>query len=99
MDRQTLGTAAPEGIADTRLFDFDAVNFAPVNVSSARETIDAPYLPVVLLDAAGIPLDWDFANQKAMLQRCSGVFYNCEAGIPAKQLNRLLIDAGLIKGL
>jgi acyl-CoA synthetase (AMP-forming)/AMP-acid ligase II len=25
MDRQTLGTAAPEGIADTRLFDFDAL--------------------------------------------------------------------------
>ena len=83
----------------TTYYAIDAVNFAPASVTLALETIDAPYLPVVLLEAAGIPLDWDFANQKAMLQRCGGVFYNCEEGNPAKQLNRLLIDAGLIKGL
>jgi hypothetical protein len=61
--------------------------------------IDAPYLPVVLLGAAGVPLERDFARQKAMLRRCGGVFYGCEEGLPARQLNRLLIDAGLIKGL
>ena len=83
----------------TTYYAIDTVNFTPASVTSALDTIEAPYLPVVLLDAAGIPLDWDFANQKAMLQRCGGVFYNCEEGIPAKQLNRLLIDAGLMRGL
>ena len=83
----------------TTYYAIDTVNFTPSSVTSALDTIDAPYLPVMLLDAAGIPLDWDFANQKAMLQRCGGVFYSCEGGIPAKQLNRALIDAGLINGL
>jgi len=77
----------------------DAVNFTPVNLSSALGTIDAPYLPLVLMEAAGVPLEPDFAQQKVMLQRCGGVFYHCEGGVLANRLNRLLIDAGLIKGL
>lgn len=83
----------------TTYYAIDAVNFTPVNVSSARDTIDAPYLPLVLMEAAGVPLESDFAQQKIMLQRCGGLFYRCEQGIPARQLNRFLIDAGLIKGL
>jgi phosphoglycerol transferase MdoB-like AlkP superfamily enzyme len=83
----------------TTYYAIDAVNFTPANVTSALDTIDAPYLPLVLLEAAGVPLERDFASQKAMLGRCGGVFYRCEDGAPARQLNRLLIDAGLIKGL
>ena len=83
----------------TTYYAIDAVNFTPADVTSALDTIDAPYLPVVLLGAAGVPLEPDFASQKAMLRRCGGVFYRCEEGIPAKQLNRLMIDAGLVKGL
>jgi hypothetical protein len=83
----------------TTYYAIDAVNFTPANVTSALDTIDAPYLPVVLLQAAGIPLDRDFAQQEVMLRRCGGLFYSCEGGVPARQLNRLLIDAGLIKGL
>jgi hypothetical protein len=80
-------------------YAIDAVNFTPASLTSALDTIEAPYLPVVLLEAAGIPLEEDFANQKAMLQKCRGVFYSCEDGVPAKRLNRLLIDVGLMKGL
>jgi hypothetical protein len=80
-------------------YAIDAVNFTPTNVSSALDTIDAPYLPLVLMEAAGVPLEPDFVQQKAMLLRCSGLFYHCEQGIPARQLNRFLIDVGLIKGL
>jgi hypothetical protein len=83
----------------TTYYAIDAVNFTPANMSSALDTIDAPYLPLVLMEAAGVPLEPDFVEQRLMLQRCSGVFYNCEGGVPAKRLNRLLIDAGLIKGL
>ena len=60
---------------------------------------DAPYLPLVTLEAAGIPLDPSFAEQKKILRRCSGVFYHCNEGAEARRFNRLLIDAGLIKGL
>ena len=31
--------------------------------------------------------------------RCKGVFYACNKGAEARRFNRLLIDAGLIKGL
>jgi hypothetical protein len=75
------------------------VNFAPADLSSALETIDAPFLPLVVQDAAGVPLDPSFRRQKAILERCQGVFYRCSNGREARRFNRLLMDAGLIKGL
>src|SRR6476660_9169577 len=83
----------------TTYYALDAVNFAPVDTTSALDRLDAPYLPLVVLQAAGIPLDASFAEQKTILQRCEGLFYSCEEGAQASRLNRSLIDAGLIKGL
>jgi hypothetical protein len=89
--------------ADHRYFStyyaIDAVNFRPANLSSALERLDAAYLPIVIQDAAGVPLDPSFAEQKKIMLRCSGVFYSCNKGAEARRFNRLLIDAGLIKGL
>jgi len=83
----------------TTYYAIDAVNFMPTDISSALDTIDAAYLPLVVLEAAGVPLDSSFVEQKRMLQRCRGVFYPCAGGSEARRFNRLLIDAGLIKGL
>jgi hypothetical protein len=83
----------------TTYYAIDAVNFVPVDVSSALDTLDAAYLPLVVLEAAGVPLDSSFAEQKRILQRCRGAFYPCAGGSEARRFNRLLIDAGLIKGL
>ena len=82
----------------TTYYAIDAVNYRPANLSSALDTLDAPYLPLAVLEAAGLPLDPSFAEQKAILQRCGGVFYDCKEGAEARRFNRLLIDAGLIKG-
>jgi hypothetical protein len=38
-------------------------------------------------------------DQKKLLQRCGGLFYACAGGAEARLFNRLLINAGLIKGL
>jgi hypothetical protein len=46
-----------------------------------------------------LPLDPSFAEQKKIFQRCKGIFYACGAGAEARRFNRMLIDAGLIKGL
>jgi hypothetical protein len=54
---------------------------------------------LVVLEAASIPLDASFAEQKKILQRCRGQFYFCNRGAEARRFNRMLIDAGLIKGL
>jgi hypothetical protein len=83
----------------TTYYAIDAVNFKPVNLSSALDTIEGPYLPLIVQEAAGLPLDPSFAEQKRILERCKGLFYACAGGAEARRFNRLLIDAGLIKGL
>jgi hypothetical protein len=47
----------------------------------------------------GLRLDPSFAGQKKILLRCRGLFQGCVGGAEARRFNRLLIDAGLIKGL
>jgi hypothetical protein len=83
----------------TTYYAIDAINFRPVDVSSALDVLDAPYLPLVVQEAAGLPLDPSFAEQKRILERCKGIFYGCAGGAEARRFNRLLIEAGLIKGL
>ena len=63
------------------------------------ETIDAPYLPLVIQEAAGIPLDPSFEEQKKIMLRCKGCSTPAASGAEARRFNRLLIDAGLIKNL
>ena len=82
----------------TTYYATEGVNFRPVDLSSALDTLDAPYLPLVVLEAAGVPLDPTFAEQKKVLERCRGLFYLCAGGAEARRFNRLLIDAGLIQG-
>jgi Sulfatase len=83
----------------TTYYAIDAVNFTPVDVSSALDRLDVSYLPLVIEEAAGIPHDASFAEQKRILQRCKGVFYECAGGAEARRFNRMLMDAGLIAGL
>ena len=68
-------------------------------MSSAAETLDGPYLPLVIQEAAGLPLDPSFVEQKNIFKRCGGIFYGCKGGAEARRFNRLLIDAGLINKL
>jgi len=80
-------------------YAIDAVNFEPVRSPAVMETIDAAYLPLVIQEAAGIPLDPSFEEQKSIMLRCKGLFYACKDGAEARRFNRLLIDAGLVHGL
>ncbi len=80
-------------------YAIDAINFAPVNVASAINNLDAPYLPMVVMEAAGVPLDPSFVEQKQVFLRCDGKFYTCKDGAEQRRFTRLLIDAGLIRGL
>ena len=80
-------------------YAIDAINFEPVNSPAVMDTIDAAYLPLVIQEAAGIPLEPSFAEQKRIMLRCGGVFYACHNGAEARRFNRLLLDAGVIHGL
>jgi hypothetical protein len=83
----------------TTYYAVDAVNYRPAALSSALDTIEGPYLPMITQELAGLPLDASFAEQKKIFERCKGLFYGCDGGAQARRFNRLLIDAGLIKGL
>jgi hypothetical protein len=80
-------------------YAIDAVSFEPVKSPTEMDAIDGPYLPLVIQEAAGIPLDPSFAEQKQIMLRCKGMFYACKDGAEARRFNRLLIDAGMIHGL
>jgi hypothetical protein len=80
-------------------YAIDAINFEPVQSAAVMDTIDGAYLPLVIQEAAGIPLDPSFEEQKSIMLRCKGVFYACNDGAEARRFNRLLIDAGLVHGL
>jgi Sulfatase len=80
-------------------YAIDGINYRPGDLSSALETLDAAYIPLVLQEAAGVPLDPSFKEQKSIMLRCNGTFYACRKGAEARRFNRLLIDAGMIKGL
>jgi hypothetical protein len=83
----------------TTYYAIDAVNFKPAAMASALNTIEGPYLPLVVLENAGLPLDSSFEEQKKIMQRCNGLFFDCNGGGEARRFNRMLIDAGMIKGL
>jgi Sulfatase len=89
---------APDPRYLTTYYAVDTVNFTPVELSSALDRVDAPYLPLITLEAAGVPLGPSFLEQKDILQRCKGVFYRCSDGSEVRRFNRLLILAGLVKG-
>ena len=78
-------------------YAIDGINYRPRNLSSALESLDAAYFPIVVQEAAGVPLDPSFEEQKKIMLRCNGMFYACQNGAEARRFNRLLIDAGLIK--
>ena len=76
--RPTIRATSPPTTPSTR------VNFRPADLSSALDTLDAPYLPLVVLEAAGLPLDPSFAEQKRILQRCNGAFYLLPRAAPRR---------------
>jgi len=82
----------------TTYYAIDAVNFKRRSFVGPRYAGGA-YLPLVVQEAAGLPLDPSFVEQKNILRRCGGAFYLCDGGAEARVFNRLLIDAGLIKRL
>lgn len=101
IDRKSLGQRLMQ--ADPRYFStyyaLDGINYSAPDLSSALDTLDAAYIPLVIQDAAGVPLDPSFREQKKIMLRCRGAFYACRDGAEARRFNRLLIDAGLVRGL
>jgi hypothetical protein len=80
----------------TTYYAIDAINYRPVNITSALKSIEALSADGGA-ESAGLPLDPSFAEQKQIFERCRAILQLREwCGGPAVQQN---VDrAGLIKG-
>jgi len=73
----------------------DGINYQPPALP-AVETLDVPYLPVVILEAARLPLSDSFRERQTMLIACNGRYFSCEPHNTILAFHRRLIDSGLI---
>ncbi|MBV9556324.1 MAG: sulfatase-like hydrolase/transferase, partial [Pseudolabrys sp.] len=83
----------------TTYYTIDTINYDPPNMAAAPDTLDAPYIPMVIQNVIGLPLDPSFAEQQKIFDRCAGLFYACAGGAEARRFNRLLMDAGQLDRL
>ena len=86
----------------TTYYAIDAVNYEPVDVTSALGTLEAPYLPLVVQEAAGLPLDPSFAEREADLAALPGIVLRLRRrgrGAPLQSaVDRRRIDQGAVGG-
>ncbi len=73
----------------------DGINYQPPALP-AVETLDVPYLPLVILNAARLPLSDSFRERQRMLNACNGRYYTCEPHDTILAFHRRMIDSGLI---
>jgi phosphoglycerol transferase MdoB-like AlkP superfamily enzyme len=83
----------------TTYYAVDTINYQPADLSTALETLDAPYLPLVIQQIIGLPLSSSFVEQRRIFERCSGIFYACAGGAEVRRFNRLLLDSGQLSRL
>ena len=73
----------------------DGINYQPPALP-AVETLDVPYMPLVILNAARLPLSDAFRERQRFLTACNGRYYTCEPRDTILAFHRRLIDSGLI---
>jgi phosphoglycerol transferase MdoB-like AlkP superfamily enzyme len=73
----------------------EGINYSPPPLPEV-EVLDVPYLPVVILDAAGLPLSDSFRERQRLLTACKGRYFTCEQRGAILAFHRRLIDSGLV---
>ena len=52
----------------TTYYAIDTINYKPKESGIAADMLDAPYLPLAILELAGLPLDSTFVEQKEIFR-------------------------------
>jgi len=73
----------------------EGINYSPPPLPEV-EVLDVPYLPVVILDAAGLPLSDSFRERQRLLAACKGRYFTCDQHGAILAFHRRLIDSGLV---
>ena len=74
----------------------EGINYSPPPLPEV-EMLDVPYLPVVILDAAGLPLSDSFRERQRLLTACNGRYFTCEQRGAILAFHHRLIDSGLVE--
>jgi phosphoglycerol transferase MdoB-like AlkP superfamily enzyme len=73
----------------------DGINYQPPPLPDV-ETLDVPYLPLVILNAARLPLSDSFWERQHVLSACNGRYFTCKPRDTILAFHRRMIDSGLI---
>ena len=73
----------------------EGINYQPPPLPEV-ETLDVPYMPLVILNAAGLPLSDSFRERQRILAACNGRYFTCAPRDTILAFHRRLIDSGLI---
>jgi hypothetical protein len=74
----------------------EGINYAPPPLPEV-ELLDVPYMPLVILNAAGLPLSDSFRERQRLLTACNGRYFTCEQPGAILAFHRRLIDSGLVE--
>jgi phosphoglycerol transferase MdoB-like AlkP superfamily enzyme len=80
-------------------FAVDTVNYAPPGVMPRPETISVSYFGLMILDLIGLPRNPVAQYQASVIDRCGGLFSECENGAVVRQFNGWLAKHGVVVGL
>lgn len=83
----------------TTYYAVDTVNYKPAGKMPSHDTTAAAYLGLVILKLAGLPYNPAAQFQAPLLERCEGLFIECDGGDAAKRFNGWLLRHGLMTGL
>jgi phosphoglycerol transferase MdoB-like AlkP superfamily enzyme len=79
----------------TTYYAVDGINYQPPPLPD-HETLDVPYLGMVLLDAARLPLSDANRERRRLMAVCEGRYYGCRRRDEILAFHRRLIDSGLM---
>ncbi|WP_448954024.1 sulfatase-like hydrolase/transferase [Labrys neptuniae] len=77
----------------------DTVNFIPKTKLPDARKLEAPFLGPLIASLAGLPLDSLQAHYMANVEKCQGLYFECQNGAFARQVSGALSRAGMINGL
>lgn len=74
----------------------DAINTKPPPLPDVA-ALDVPYLPLVILESAGLPLSDSFRERQRLREACNGRYFSCADQERILAFHRKMIDSGLIE--
>jgi phosphoglycerol transferase MdoB-like AlkP superfamily enzyme len=85
-----------ESLGFITYYAVEGINYQPPPLPEV-ETLDVPYIPLVILNAAGLPLSDSFRARQQILSACDGRYFTCAPRDTILAFHRRLIDSGLIE--